>query len=98
MSAQPSPNPVSNEPVMTLSVPPAKTTRASVSAAAAPTTREVRTMRVTGPVFGVPGDTAWFRRVLGWVSVLMWVSLSQSVVGLESRSGGARGWGLPAGA
>ena len=80
MSAQPSPNPVSAEPVMTLSVPPAKTTRVSASAAAAPVAREPAMMRVTGPVFGVTGDTARFRWVVGWISTLMSVSLSQSVV------------------
>src|SRR6187200_1248101 len=80
---------------MTLSVPAANTPRVSASAAAAPAASEPATMRDTGPVVDVRGDNAWSRWMVGWVSVRIRGSLSQSVVGMESRSGGASGGSPP---
>ncbi len=81
MSAQPNPKPISNEPVMTLSVPPAKTTSVRTRAAAMPAARDPAMMRPTGPGLGAAGTTVsvpssgW--PVVWWMSTLMTVSLSQ---------------------
>jgi hypothetical protein len=71
MSAHPSPKPTRIEPVMTLSVPPAKTTRVSTRAVIAPAARDPATMRAMGPVGGVAGAATSARCSVWWWSTLM---------------------------
>ena len=72
------------EPVTACSRPPGNTTSTRTSAATTPTPRDVATLRApsvagAGAVFGAAGI-----RVVGVVSMLMTVSLSQWVVSLLS--------------